>query len=158
MDKSALEVFSETNVTPRISDFRPFGCPIYVLDNKLQAGQKIPKWHKRARLGMYVGQSPLHARSVTLVLNLVTGLVSPQFHVKSDDFFETVQEVLNTTVTYEWKRKCHLEVPTVGKTPTPMMTNEGESFLPQGDLMTPAETTTTSTVTGTERDNPPESA
>ena len=40
---------------------------------------------------MYLGPSPNHARSVALVLNPRTGHVSPQFHVKFDDFFETVQ-------------------------------------------------------------------
>ena len=33
-----------------------------------------------------------HARSVALVLNPRTGHVSPQFHLKFDDFFETVQD------------------------------------------------------------------
>ena len=33
--------------------FKPFGCPIYAFDNHLQAGQKINKWYKRARLGIY---------------------------------------------------------------------------------------------------------
>ena len=42
-------------------------------------------------LGVYLGQSPNHTRSVALVLNLRTGHVSPQFHVKFDDFVETVQ-------------------------------------------------------------------
>jgi hypothetical protein len=32
----------------------------------------------------------MHARNVSLVLNLTTGLSSPQFHVKHDEFFETV--------------------------------------------------------------------
>jgi hypothetical protein len=41
---------------------------------------------------MYLGTSPRHARSVALVLSLVTGYVLPQFHLKFDDFFETVQD------------------------------------------------------------------
>ena len=49
------------------------------------------KWKQRSRLGVYLGPSPNHARSVALVLNPRTGHVSPQFHVKFDDFFETVQ-------------------------------------------------------------------
>jgi hypothetical protein len=39
-----------------------------------------------------LGSSQSHARSVALVLSLMTGDVSPQFHLKYDDFFETVQE------------------------------------------------------------------
>ena len=34
---------------------------------------------------------PNHARNVNLVLNLITGLVSPQFHCRFDDFFETIR-------------------------------------------------------------------
>ena len=34
---------------------------------------------------------PRHARSIALVLNPRTGLTSPQFHVKYNDSFETVQ-------------------------------------------------------------------
>ena len=40
---------------------------------------------------MYLGPSPNHARSIALVLYPRTGHVSPQFHIKFDDFFETVQ-------------------------------------------------------------------
>jgi hypothetical protein len=43
----------------------------------------------RARVGVNLGISPTHARSVALVLSLKTGLASPQFHVKHDDLFET---------------------------------------------------------------------
>ena len=50
------------------------------------------KWKQRSRLGVYLGPSPNHARSVALVLNPRTGHVPPQFHVKFDDFFETVQD------------------------------------------------------------------
>lgn len=51
----------------------------------------VPNWYKRARLGIYLGQSPFHAHSVALVLNVNTGLlVLPQFQVAFDDLFETV--------------------------------------------------------------------
>ena len=88
--RSAASVFSRTDVSPKLGSFRPFGCPTYVLTNELAAGKHIPKWFKRARVGLYLGQSPQHARSVALVLNISTGLVSPQFHVAFDDLFETV--------------------------------------------------------------------
>jgi hypothetical protein len=48
------------------------------------------KWRPRAKVGVYLGQSPQHARSVALVLSLETGLVSPQFHVSFDSSFQTV--------------------------------------------------------------------
>ena len=88
---SPLELFSGVQIAPKLRHFHAFGCPMYVLDNALQSGQGAPKWRERARLGVYLGPSPNHARSVVLVLNPRTGHVSPQFHVKFDDFFETVQ-------------------------------------------------------------------
>ena len=42
-------------------------------------------------MGMYLGPSPVHARFVSLVFNIHTGLVSPQFHVKYDIAFETIK-------------------------------------------------------------------
>ena len=61
-----------------------------MLHNALQTWQGVPKWKQPARLGIYLGPSPSHARTVALILNPRTGHVSPQFHVKFDDFFETV--------------------------------------------------------------------
>ena len=40
-------------------------------------------------MGVNLGPSPSHTRNVALVLNLSTGLVSPQYHCRFDDFFET---------------------------------------------------------------------
>ena len=67
-----------------------FGCPVYVLEPALQDGKKIPKWKPRARLGMFLGFSPLHSSLVPLVLNVATGRITPQYHVIFDDKFETV--------------------------------------------------------------------
>ena len=86
-----LEKFSSVSVAPKIRHFHSFGCPAYVLDNTLQSGQGLPKWSSRSGLGVYLGASPSHARSVTLILNPRTGHVSPQFHVKFDDYFETIK-------------------------------------------------------------------
>ena len=88
---SPVEMFSGVRIAPKLRHFHAFGCPTYVLDNALQSGQGSPKWKERSRLGVYLGPSPNHARSIALVLNLRTGHVSPQFHVKFNDFFETVQ-------------------------------------------------------------------
>lgn len=46
-----------------------FGCPVYVLDPKLQDGKKIPKWKSGARQGNWIGFSLLHSSTVPLVLN-----------------------------------------------------------------------------------------
>ena len=91
-DSSPLEKFSGLKVVPKLRHFHAFGCPTYVLDNTLQSGQSAPKCRQRSRLGVYLGPSPNHAQSVALVLNPRTGHVSPQFHVKLDDFFETVEK------------------------------------------------------------------
>ena len=66
-----------------------FGCPVYILDSKLQSSSiGPPKWDPRTRLGIYVGRSPYHAGSVALVLNPRTGHVSPQYHLVFDDDFQ----------------------------------------------------------------------
>ena len=41
-------------------------------------------------MGAYMGRSPHHAHNVALVLNIKSGLVSPQFHVSFDPEFDTV--------------------------------------------------------------------
>jgi hypothetical protein len=41
---------------------------------------------------IYLGRSPQHARLVVLVLNLTTGHVSAQFHIKFDPLFHTNSE------------------------------------------------------------------
>ena len=43
-------------------------------------------------MGVYLSPSPNHSRSIHLILNLKTGHISPQYHVRHDDFFETVGE------------------------------------------------------------------
>eukprot|EP00978_Attheya_sp_CCMP212_P008541 scaffold20015_cov47-Attheya_sp.AAC.1 len=67
-----------------------FGCPVFALNNKLQGGKYLSCWTSHARVGIYLGMLPQHTRSVALVLNVKTGLVSPQFHVEFDDLFKTV--------------------------------------------------------------------
>ena len=89
-ESSPIERFTGVPVQPKLRHYHAFSCPTYVLDNSLQSGQGAPKWKQRARLGIYLGPSPSHARTVALILNPRTGHVSPQFHVKFDDFFETV--------------------------------------------------------------------
>jgi hypothetical protein len=92
--KSPLEAFSNTAIRPKILDFHPPFCPVYVLHNSLQSGGSHPnKWVIRSRVAINLGQSPSHARSVALVFSLLTGYVSAQFHLKHDDFFETVRDV-----------------------------------------------------------------
>jgi hypothetical protein len=77
--KTPLELFSTVATGPAPRHFHPFGCPVYVLTEQMQSDGKGPKWEERARIGINLGKSPLHACSVALVLNIETGLVSPSF-------------------------------------------------------------------------------
>jgi hypothetical protein len=80
-----------------------FGCPVYVLDASLQDGKKIPKWNPQARLGLFLGSSDLHSSQVSLVMNVNTGKISPQFHVIFDDTFQTVNSLpLNQPLDNQW--------------------------------------------------------
>jgi hypothetical protein len=58
-----IEKFSDMEIRPNINHHHHFGAPTYVLDNALQAGQKISKWSPRARIGIYLCKSSKHARS-----------------------------------------------------------------------------------------------
>ena len=86
-----MEMFSKVKCKSNLNKEHTFGCPVYALNVSLQAGNTIPKWDQRARLGANLGPSPHHAISVSLILNLTSKLVSPQFHIIHDDFFETVR-------------------------------------------------------------------
>ena len=88
---SRLELFSSIRVGGNMKHMHTFGCPVFALQNALASGKTLPRWSPRARLGLNLGPSPNHARNVYLVLNLVTGCVSPQYHCKFDDFFETTR-------------------------------------------------------------------
>ena len=101
---SPLERFCRSEVRPKLRHNHTFGCPVFALDNRLQGSGTIPKWNPRARLGINLGTSPRHASSVTLVLNLDTGLVSPQYHLQYDDFFETVRPSAGNAQTFsQWQ-------------------------------------------------------
>jgi len=105
--KVPLSIFSNSSQSPGLETLHPFGCPVYILENALQQGNKIVKWENRSRIRMYLGPSPRHARSVHLILSIKTGLVSPQFHVSFDDFFESTKwdEFMPRS---EWKYKSRI--------------------------------------------------
>ena len=88
---SRLELFSSIRVGCNMRHIHTFACPVFALDNALASGKSLPRWSPRARLGLNLGPSPIHARNVYLVLNLITGCVSPQYHCRFDDFFETTR-------------------------------------------------------------------
>ena len=90
--KAPIELFSQNMTVASPRHYHPFACLVYVLNDRMQTGGKGPKWKERARLGIYLGSSLVHACSVALVLNMETGLASLQFHMEFDDLFETVSK------------------------------------------------------------------
>jgi hypothetical protein len=94
-----------------------FGCSVYVLNTSLQDGKNIPKWNPCARLGLFLGFSNLHSSLVSLVLNVATGHISPQFQVIFDDKFETINSLpLEQPFKNQWAqiialgRKCIMDI------------------------------------------------
>jgi hypothetical protein len=105
---SPEEIFSKQKARPdRLLDFHTFGCPVYVLDPRLQQGNKIPKWQPRSRQACYLGHSPRHAQTVPVVLNIRTGLCSPQYHVVFDDHFTTVHHSKSDSPPPQWSELFH---------------------------------------------------
>ena len=105
-NKTPQELFTQVEIAPKLKHFHTFGCPTYILDNRLQGNKALQKWQARSRLGIYLGPSPNHSRSISLILNPRTGHTSPQYHVKHDDFFETVNPKKTTNFDAtppEWK-------------------------------------------------------
>jgi hypothetical protein len=97
------EIFSgQKSTRNRINDFHTFGCPVFVLEASLQDGHKLPKWKPRSRMAVYLGLSPDHATTVPLVLNVTTGLVSPQYHLVFDDKFTTVNCMKSDEIPSTW--------------------------------------------------------
>ncbi len=91
--RTSQQIFANTKAMPNPKHWKPFGCPVYVLDSRLQgSGGIFHKWKERSKVGIYLGRSPQHARSVALVLSRETALVSPQFHVGFDPSFHTVKQ------------------------------------------------------------------
>ncbi len=88
---SRLELFSSIQVGCNMKHVHTFVCPVFALQNELASGKLLPRWSPRVRLGLNPGPSCNHARNIYLVLNLMTGCVSPQYHCWFDDFFETTR-------------------------------------------------------------------
>ncbi len=86
-----LELFSSICVGCNMKHVHTFGCPVFALQNALASGKSLPRWSPHVRLGLNLGPSPMHARNVYLVLNLIIRCVSPQYHCRFDDFFETTR-------------------------------------------------------------------
>ena len=102
-----IALFAQTNQVQQFDHPNPFGCPVYILDTRLQQMKKIDKWQQRSRIGVYLGQSGNHARTVHLFLSIKTGLVSPQYDVQFNKYFKTTRwkEYLPKSI---WQVKARL--------------------------------------------------
>ena len=93
----AIEIWSRSRFKPlseTISSCHDWGCTTYVLEPKFQKpGVNIPNWAPRIRRGVNMGFRKMHSTQVGLVLNLLTGSTSPQFHVLFDYMLSTVVNI-----------------------------------------------------------------
>ncbi len=107
---SRLELFSSIWVGSNLKHVHTFMCPVFTLQNVLVSGSQLPCWSPRARLGLNLGPSPMQARNVYLILNLVTGCVSPQYHCCFDNFFKTMHHgAPDVSGTICWQQLANLD-------------------------------------------------
>ena len=93
-----LEMFTKTQSDHKeLLRAKVWGCPVFVLQAKLQDGHKIPKFNRRARMGQFLGFSDEHSTLVAKVRHLSTNHVSPQFHVVFDELFTTIYNDIKLT-------------------------------------------------------------
>jgi hypothetical protein len=86
-----LELLTKSKVDHRdILRAHVWGCLAIVLEPQLQNVKKLLKWNRRAWVGQFLGYLDKHLSLAANVSHLSTSYVSPQFHVVSDDLFETV--------------------------------------------------------------------
>jgi hypothetical protein len=135
-----LSSFSRSRVSLNPVHWQPFGCPVYVLSSAKQGSGIQQKWSERSRVGIYLGRSPQHAQSVALVLNLSTGLVSPQFHVTFDPSFQSIRtQWHDNPPTSEWQVKAGFR----SDQPTSDQTTLHEAYTHESTGMHPQTTSTT---------------
>jgi hypothetical protein len=126
-DDCPISRFCNTAKAPRIHHQHHFGCPVYVLGKQMQDGKKAKKWQDRTRIGINLGYSPRHASSVSLILNIETGLVSPQYHCTYDDLFETTTGTQARSIPKSrWQHKAGFTKEDEEREEDPVITNQDE--------------------------------
>ena len=65
--------------------------------------EHLSKWEPTDRSGVNLGHYLFHAGSLELVLNIITGYVSPQYHVVFDKNFSTVVNMRKVTLPGNWE-------------------------------------------------------
>ena len=127
-EHSPIAKFGDMDKEVDLSQFHPFGSPVYVLENSLQAQKAHNKWTDRSRVGIYLCQSPNHSKEVPLILNTQSGNVSPQFHCIYDDEFNTCRR--DAKFTSLWQYKAKLQRPKPGITAEIRRMDEQMEHLP----------------------------
>jgi len=89
--RTPTQLFADATCEVSVNHWMPFGCPVCKLDSALQKTKKTNKWAERSLIGVHLGFSLQHACAVTPVLDLSTGLGSPQFHVQCNTKFQTAK-------------------------------------------------------------------
>ena len=91
---STIEIWSRLRFEPvleTLSNYNVWGCPTYILEPKLhKPGVNIPKWAPRSKKGFNMSFRKMHSTQVGLVLNLLTGSISPHYHVVFDEMLSSV--------------------------------------------------------------------
>ena len=78
-------------MSENLSNCHVCGFPTHVLEPEFKnTDVKIPNWDPRIQRGGNMVLSKIHSTKVGLVLNLLTGSISPQYHIVFDDMFSTV--------------------------------------------------------------------
>jgi hypothetical protein len=105
---SPLDIFIGSIVPCcRLMDMHVWGCPVYVLDPKVQQGRKLPRWQPRSRKGVFMGISLQHTSEVPQLLNLSTCSMTTQFQVVFDDQFTTISSIERETEPPDhWEELC----------------------------------------------------
>ena len=101
--------FFQYEVEPNLNNFKPFGSPVYVLEASLQIQKSHNKWSDRSKVGIFLCHSPLHARSVPMVLNTQTCNVNPQFQCLFDPDFNTCKRDVKFQSIWKHKAKLHTD-------------------------------------------------
>ena len=121
---SPISKFCGLETKVNLNHFHLFRCPVYDLENKLQACRSHNKWSDCSKVAIFLQHSPMHSSSVPLVPNTSTGNVTPQFRYLYDDEFATCK--IDAKLNSVWQTKVKLvdyvpikAPPTTQKSTTP---------------------------------------
>ena len=133
--RTPVQLFSGSAVEINSKHWKPFGAPVYVLNEAPRDGRPFHKWKAKSKVGIYIGRSPIHSKEVALVLDRTSGYVSPQFHVKVDSGFYTLnQEKLPSTwqiaTGFANQQPTQRQPKQRGKREAGQMDSEGEQLSP----------------------------